>query len=676
MALRYEGWEVRTAADGSSAVRTAREFRPDAVVLDVMLPDFDGFEVLRRMRGESPDVPVLFLTAKDSVEDRVAGLTAGGDDYVTKPFSLEELVARLRGLLRRAGMTAARQDSALVVGDLVLDEDSHEVRRGDDLRRADRHRVRAAALPHAQPEAGAVQGPDPGPGVELRLRRAVQRRRALHLLPAQEDRRGPGSHDPYRARRGLRAQTAVRNEQAAREDARPGALAACAPGRDRPGAARGDAVGHRGGDDAGPAPVPLRPPGPRGGRGEQPLRRGPDRPVRAAGRVPYGPPAQDFLGPVQGPRTVGATIQQRRRATRRGEQPGRESSVLPDVDDAALLDGAGRRGPHHRGPVDIGDYRMVATETAGTVYVIGQPAGGAQDVLARLVVVEVIAIGVALLGGGFAGAVLVRRELRPLERVADTAAKVSALPLDRGEVELAERVPRRRPAHRGRAGRERVEPDAGQRRGRAGGTPGQRDAVASVHRRRQPRAAHPARGDPRLRGADPPGPAPARDRVLDRPDLVADRADDDAGRRPAAARAAGCGTAAGTRRRRPDAAGARRGQRRLRRRDGPPLAARPARRAGRRPRRRAAVDPGADQPARERPHAHACGHDGDRRPRPRRRRGAAHRDRRRPGDRPGPAAARVRAVRPRDPSGARGTPAARGWASRSSTPSWPPTAAR
>ena len=107
MALRYEGWEVRTAADGSSAVRAARDFRPDTVVLDVMLPDFDGFEVLRRMRGESPEVPVLFLTAKDSVEDRVAGLTAGGDDYVTKPFSLEELVARLRGLLRRAGARAA-----------------------------------------------------------------------------------------------------------------------------------------------------------------------------------------------------------------------------------------------------------------------------------------------------------------------------------------------------------------------------------------------------------------------------------------------------------------------------------------------------------------------------------------------------------------------------------------
>ncbi|GAY09790.1 putative two-component system response regulator [Pseudonocardia sp. N23] len=131
MALRYEGWDVRTAADGLTAVRAAREFRPDAVILDVMLPDLDGLEVLRRMRADTPDVPVLFLTAKDAVEDRVAGLTAGGDDYVTKPFSLEELVARLRGLLRRSGMAAARQGSELAVGDLTLDEDSHEVRRGD-----------------------------------------------------------------------------------------------------------------------------------------------------------------------------------------------------------------------------------------------------------------------------------------------------------------------------------------------------------------------------------------------------------------------------------------------------------------------------------------------------------------------------------------------------------------
>jgi two-component system, OmpR family, response regulator len=131
MALRYEGWDVRAAADGHSAVRTAREFGPDVVVLDVMLPDIDGLEVLRRLRDRSPAVPVLFLTARDAVEDRIAGLTAGGDDYVTKPFSLEEVVARLRGLLRRAGMTAQRQDAVLTVGDLTLDEDSHEVRRGD-----------------------------------------------------------------------------------------------------------------------------------------------------------------------------------------------------------------------------------------------------------------------------------------------------------------------------------------------------------------------------------------------------------------------------------------------------------------------------------------------------------------------------------------------------------------
>ncbi|MGW4232397.1 response regulator transcription factor [Streptomyces sp. NBC_01102] len=132
MALRYEGWDVRSAGDGAGAVRTARDFRPDAVVLDVMLPDMDGLAVLGRLRRELSDVPVLFLTARDSVEDRIAGLTAGGDDYVTKPFSLEEVVARLRGLIRRSGTASVRSESTLVVGDLVLDEDSHEVNRGDD----------------------------------------------------------------------------------------------------------------------------------------------------------------------------------------------------------------------------------------------------------------------------------------------------------------------------------------------------------------------------------------------------------------------------------------------------------------------------------------------------------------------------------------------------------------
>ena len=131
--LRYEGWEIRTAGDGADAVRTAREFRPDAVVLDIMLPDFDGIEVLRRVRTELPHVCVLFLTAKDAVEDRVAGITAGGDDYVTKPFSLEEVLARLRGLLRRAGIARSRGETQLAVADLTMDEDAREVRRGGDL---------------------------------------------------------------------------------------------------------------------------------------------------------------------------------------------------------------------------------------------------------------------------------------------------------------------------------------------------------------------------------------------------------------------------------------------------------------------------------------------------------------------------------------------------------------
>jgi len=134
-ALRYEGWEVTTAGTGIAAVRSAQEIDPDVIVLDIMLPDFDGLEVMRRVRGHRPNVPVLFLTAKDAVEDRVAGLTAGGDDYVTKPFSLEEVVARLRALLRRSGASEEKSASILEVGDLRMDEDSHEVWRGAYLRR-------------------------------------------------------------------------------------------------------------------------------------------------------------------------------------------------------------------------------------------------------------------------------------------------------------------------------------------------------------------------------------------------------------------------------------------------------------------------------------------------------------------------------------------------------------
>ena len=132
-ALRYEGWDVMSALDGHGALRAARENPPDVVILDVMLPGMDGLEVLRRLRAEVADLPVLFLTAKDSVADRVAGLTAGGDDYVTKPFSLEEVVARVRALLRRAGTGAARTPTPVHrVGDLTLDEDAREVTRAGE----------------------------------------------------------------------------------------------------------------------------------------------------------------------------------------------------------------------------------------------------------------------------------------------------------------------------------------------------------------------------------------------------------------------------------------------------------------------------------------------------------------------------------------------------------------
>ena len=132
--LKFVGFDVRTAASGSQALQIAQEFKPHALILDVMLPDQNGFEVCRQIRSEGQKVGVLFLTAKDSVEDKIAGLTIGGDDYVTKPFSLEELVARLRALLRRTGVTEIESDEEKIrFADLELDEATHEVRRAGNL---------------------------------------------------------------------------------------------------------------------------------------------------------------------------------------------------------------------------------------------------------------------------------------------------------------------------------------------------------------------------------------------------------------------------------------------------------------------------------------------------------------------------------------------------------------
>ncbi len=131
--LEMTGWDVRTANDGFAALRTAREFVPDVLVLDVMMPGMDGVELLHKLRTIYPDVPALFLTAKDAVTDKVTGLQAGGDDYVTKPFSMKEVLLRLHRVVQRSGITAP-QSALLQVGDLTLNKDTKEVRReGTDI---------------------------------------------------------------------------------------------------------------------------------------------------------------------------------------------------------------------------------------------------------------------------------------------------------------------------------------------------------------------------------------------------------------------------------------------------------------------------------------------------------------------------------------------------------------
>src|SRR3982750_3669646 len=145
--LRFAGFEVVPAADGAEALKLAEQHRPDLVVLDIMLPDLDGFTVTRKLRERGRDVPVVFLTARDETSDKVTGLTVGGDDYVTKPFSLEEVVARIRAVPPR------------------------------QARRPLPDGVQAAEVPHAQPQPGAVEGADPRPRLGVRLQRRSGHRR-------------------------------------------------------------------------------------------------------------------------------------------------------------------------------------------------------------------------------------------------------------------------------------------------------------------------------------------------------------------------------------------------------------------------------------------------------------------------------------------------------------------
>lgn len=150
--LRFAGFEVSTAADGQGALQAAAADPPDLLVLDVMLPDLDGFAVTRRLRERGQHAPVLFLTARDATADKVAGLTVGGDDYVTKPFSLDEVVARIRAILRR---TATEPDAAVLrYADLELDDDAHEVRRAG--RTIDLSPTEFALLRYLMTNAGRV----------------------------------------------------------------------------------------------------------------------------------------------------------------------------------------------------------------------------------------------------------------------------------------------------------------------------------------------------------------------------------------------------------------------------------------------------------------------------------------------------------------------------------------
>ncbi len=446
MAMRYEGWQVTTAASGNEAVKAARETRPDAIVLDMMLPDFDGLEVMRRIRAESPDVPVIFLTAKDSVEDRIGGLTAGGDDYVTKPFSLEEVIARLRALLRRSGAALAKSDSTLVVGDLTLDEDSHEVTRGgvdiqltatefELLRYLMRNPRRVLSKAQILDRVWNYDFGGQANVVELYI--SYLRKK----IDAQSS-----ADDPHDARSGLRV----------------------APGRLM-------------------AEVLATPP-----RESSPLARGTlgrQLVIRVTALVALAAILLSaatalatrtiLLGQID--QQLDAVASRSQRADPRGQQgPGRQLSLSGQpIDSIAAVfagDGSARNGvilieDHGPSPLPadvldvlgalptggkrhsvqlpgIGHYRIVGSDV--TVIAAGQVQPGSaywglslaqvDRALVNLLGLELILTLLAMVGAALGARAVVVRSLRPLNRVAATAQQVSQLELDRGDVAVNVRV--------------------------------------------------------------------------------------------------------------------------------------------------------------------------------------------------------------------------------------------
>ena len=204
-ALRMQGYDVSLAGDGEEALLKLRSnpSATDLLIVDILMPRLDGLEMTRRLRADGSQVPILMLTARDQVADRVAGLEAGADDYLVKPFALEELIARVRALLRRLGSDETA--TTLTFADLELDTGTREVRRGDESLHADAHGVRAARALPPQPEAGADPLGDLRPRLGLRLRLRLELARRVHQLPPQEDGdRRQAAADPHGSRRRLR----------------------------------------------------------------------------------------------------------------------------------------------------------------------------------------------------------------------------------------------------------------------------------------------------------------------------------------------------------------------------------------------------------------------------------------------------------------------------------------
>ena len=203
-ALTLAGYEVRLAETGAGALRRSTAACPTRSCSTSGCPDIDGLEVCRLLRREGNRVPVLMLTARDAVSDRIDGLDAGADDYLVKPFDIDELKARLRALLRRAGARGRRSTAGSSFGELRLDPARHGVVVGEHVRRADADRVPAARAADAQPAARAAAQPDLRPRVGIRLRADLERAARVRRLPAPQARGGgrPGG-DPHRPRRRL-----------------------------------------------------------------------------------------------------------------------------------------------------------------------------------------------------------------------------------------------------------------------------------------------------------------------------------------------------------------------------------------------------------------------------------------------------------------------------------------